>query len=379
MLISISTFISTFIFSALLVLVLAFCLRCKLSYGRLGLNFLSIFSGVIIIRMFAPLEFPGFTITIYSDKIMTNIRDFLSLSLFKVSSYIITPLIILIAVWLVGMITYNILLYKNHRKVTAILKLPKATDQRLITTLEDSRRQLGITKEIGIIQSAYISTPSLAGITRPTILLLSQEFAPTELTNIFVHELSHYQNRDNLVKIIIELMNSIYRWNPPFYILKRQIYTIQEFKADNAVVSAAQVSPNEYMECLLTNYKRHQSSLSSNISTSFCAVRKNDLMKRFQYIAKGAGRKKDRLLYTLMICFSLLIGSFSFVFEADSILPNNDTNGYGIKNSKSAYVTVNSEGEYFLYIDGQYLGEIPNSKLKNSELKDLPVYFSKER
>lgn len=374
--ISISTFITTFIFGAAMIILLALLLRNKATYSHLGLRFLTLFSWIVLIRLLLPLEFLSFTILVPSTIVMPVVRDILLYNVFSLWGYDITILMIMIFIWFWGVILYNYKLFKAYRSLSNLSSLPETDNPIVRSLLNKVKEENGIQEEIRLIQNSYITVPSIAGIRNAAILLPDDAFSEQDLLCIFHHELNHYKHHDNLSKLILEIVNSFYWWNPLFYLLKTQISTVFEFRADTDSIDKMQISPTVYMECLLRIYKQQLTTYTTSVSTAFCASDNQNMLRRFTYIAKTADRHKEHIVYVLTICLCLLAGSFSLIFEAHSITPEQAKNTYSLYNADSAWILYDSHKKYILYINGTAIGRI--NDLQKEEIRDLPVYYSEE-
>lgn len=357
-------------------ILLALLLRNKATYSHLGLRFLTLFSWIVLIRLLLPLEFLSFTILVPSTIVMPVVRDILLYNVFSLWGYDITILMIMIFIWFWGVILYNYKLFKAYRSLSNLSSLPETDNPIVRSLLNKVKKENGIQEEIRLIQNSYITVPSIAGIRNAAILLPDDAFSEQDLLCIFHHELNHYKHHDNLSKLILEIVNSFYWWNPLFYLLKTQISTVFEFRADTDSIDKMQISPTVYMECLLRIYKQQLTTYTTSVSTAFCASDNQNMLRRFTYIAKTADRHKEHIVYVLAICLCLLAGSFSLIFEAHSITPEQEKNTYSLYNADSAWILYDSHKKYILYINGTAIGRI--NDLQKEEIRDLPVYYSEE-
>lgn len=374
--ISISTFITTFIFGAAMIILLALLLRNKATYSHLGLRFLTLFSWIVLIRLLLPLEFLSFTILVPSTIVMPVVRDILLYNVFSLWGYDITILMIMIFIWFWGVILYNYKLFKAYRSLSNLSSLPETDNPIVRSLLNKVKEENGIQEEIRLIQNSYITVPSIAGIRNAAILLPDDAFSEQDLLCIFHHELNHYKHHDNLSKLILEIVNSFYWWNPLFYLLKAQIATIFEFRADTDSINEMQISPITYMKCLLQIYEKQLVNNTPTISAAFCATNQQSMLQRFTYMAKTSDRHREHIVLVLAACLCLLMGSFSLIFEAHSISPEQAKDTYSLDDTDSAWILYNSQKKYILYIDGKARSEI--SKPNEEPFCNLQRYYSEK-
>lgn len=104
--------------------------------------------------------------------------------------------------------------------------------------------------------SPAVSTPMLAGLFRPAILLPRQAYvtqgAGEELEHILRHELTHYRRLDILYKWAVTVVTALHWFNPLMYLLRRRIARACELACDEGAVKG--MTPQErtrYSQTLL--------------------------------------------------------------------------------------------------------------------------------
>ena len=75
----------------------------------------------------------------------------------------------------------------------------------------------------------------LTGIFNPAVLLPSVDEDAETLRMIFMHELTHYRQKDILVKFSGVLVNIVHWFNPLVYLLIKKINIFCEYSADEKV------------------------------------------------------------------------------------------------------------------------------------------------
>ena len=107
-----------------------------------------------------------------------------------------------------------------------------------IPLLRESQAQLGIEKEIRIVQSADIEIPALYGVRKP-ILLIPEHHHSWSLSQkemVLLHELAHVKRNDNGIHILIRLI-CIFWWpNPLVWIAARKMILEREKVCDDVVL-----------------------------------------------------------------------------------------------------------------------------------------------
>lgn len=88
--------------------------------------------------------------------------------------------------------------------------------------------------------SSAVSTPMLAGLFRPAILLPREAYgsqgAGEELAHILRHELTHYRRLDILYKWAVTVVTALHWFNPLMYLIRRRIARACELACDEGAV-----------------------------------------------------------------------------------------------------------------------------------------------
>lgn len=80
----------------------------------------------------------------------------------------------------------------------------------------------------------------------PVILLSEIEFNDDQLFGIFVHEVSHFRFRHQIIKLIAEFIRVFFWWNPIFHALSGEVAHALEMHADKMVYT--RLAPNQRIE-----------------------------------------------------------------------------------------------------------------------------------
>lgn len=366
---SLATVLSAIFNSAIYIIVLSFLLRCRLTFGRVGIRFLCLFSCLAVVRLLLPLEFSGFTITFPSKIVLPWLRDFLSFKI-VLGRYNISVYMLLNIFWCIGIIICWYRILGTYRIIQEIKHLERRKNKRIESVKENLMNEKHMKNRISIIQSKYISVPAIVGIVNEVILLPEKNFSDVELECILRHEISHSKYKDNLTKLVLEFINAIFWWNPLFYLLRKQIETILEFRADSATIRELADRIDIYMECIYKLYINDRFKRGI-FSSAFCSSDKSALEKRFMYMLARPPEKKEHMVLSVLICIILLIGSFGMNFEAKYSF--NDNESFSLSDAENQYVLKTKEKRYYLVIDGKIIAEIHNYE-SSGELKKIPLY-----
>lgn len=113
--------------------------------------------------------------------------------------------------------------------------------------------QIGIKRDVGLMQSELVKVPVAVGWLKPVILLpvgIILQLSPEQLESILWHELAHIRRRDYLVNILQGLVETIFFFNPGLLWLSSLIRSEREACCDDMVLNRMERKAN-YLEALL--------------------------------------------------------------------------------------------------------------------------------
>src|SRR2546423_1617762 len=86
-----------------------------------------------------------------------------------------------------------------------------------------------------LVETDLVSTPALAGMFRPVLLLpatLATSLTPGELELVLRHELAHAQRRDVLIGLIVTLIAVVHWFNPLVWLAAARFRAERELACD---------------------------------------------------------------------------------------------------------------------------------------------------
>lgn len=108
-------------------------------------------------------------------------------------------------------------------------------------------RQLGLSREVTLLQGPVSTVPMTWGVLRPCILLPDEAHDWTERCrrNVLLHELAHVRRGDYLMRLVGRAVVALYWFHPLAWIALRRMRREQEQACDDYVLRAG-VRPSEY-------------------------------------------------------------------------------------------------------------------------------------
>lgn len=168
--------------------------------------------------------------------------------------------------------------------------------------------ELKIRRRIPVYYCNETFSPMLAGILKPCILLPEIDLMPSELYDIFRHELIHYRRKDILYKWMIQLAVSIHWFNPLVYFMRRECDHACELSCDERAISGLSAEQRmAYGDTLLFSLKGTNGTAGHAVSMPLCE-NTHMLKERLEAVMKTRKTTRIQKMASLMIT-ALLTGS----------------------------------------------------------------------
>lgn len=216
-------------------------------------------------------------------------------------------------IWLVFAIIFLTRAVTAYRSFLVYIKAPaqKVQDINILNLLAECEEKLGVKGKIELYCNPYISTPVLAGILKPCIIIPPEGLQKERLLYIFLHELVHYRHRDIIYKWFIQAVICIHWFNPFIHLLVREINRCCELSCDETVIKLLGYKERkEYGNTLLSfvKVKDTYKNPSGMVTLTEGAVQLKERLgaimdfKKKSYVIKIA-----TVIVTVIICFSFQI------------------------------------------------------------------------
>ncbi|MGN0425993.1 MAG: M56 family metallopeptidase [Acetatifactor sp.] len=182
--------------------------------------------------------------------------------------------------------------------------------------VEETRRQIDalqmklIGRVLPVFTSKRVTSPMLIGVVHPKMVLpvSMDQWKDEELELIVAHELTHYQNRDILLKWILTAVCCVNWFNPAVHWMRRQCFYEMELACDGKVLAARNDEERELYARLMLSFA---GSIAGAVSyaTGFSGSKKR-MRNRIDYVLGSQSKKKGTLLIALTSVTVLLVTSF---------------------------------------------------------------------
>ncbi len=176
--------------------------------------------------------------------------------------------------------------------------------------VQDTARQLGITREVRIFLSEKIASPLTIGFIKPLILVpvaSINHLSVAQLEAILLHELAHIKRYDYLINILLSVAEISLFFNPFTRLFSKHIRKERENSCDDWVLQF-QYSASTYAEALL---RMAQLQATPAFAMAAIGTHQNELLNR---VKRMIGANENRFNYKKqLLSFLLVTGILSSV------------------------------------------------------------------
>ncbi|MDX8291279.1 BlaR1 family beta-lactam sensor/signal transducer [Metabacillus indicus] len=241
--------------------------------------------------------------------------------------------------WVSGVLIVAFTMVRGLIELSRIKKDSSAfANHEVLELFEKCKKRLQIKKSIKIVRSNRVQSPMIFGLFHPFIVLPSQHEHWLSLKNyeyIFLHELSHYKNKDLLTNYVILFYQIIYWFNPLIWLAFRKMRSDREIACDASVLQLLDDhSFSDYGHTIINFLALSKRSSKLQLVTQLNGP-KVQIKERIEHISayKHSARKpirKSIFIYVLastVLTFQLPFVS-AFTMENDRYFFNNDGTVY---------------------------------------------------
>ena len=241
------------------------------------------------------------------------------------------------------------------------------SDIKILNLLSDCEEKLHIKTRVELSCNPLIASPMQIGFFRPRIILPVGELEDKKLSYIFVHELTHYKQKDMFYKWLIQIAVCAHWFNPFVYLLEKEVNKSCELSCDEKVISVLDdTARREYGDTLISFLKSNNLYKSSLASVTL-SEGAEQIKERLGAIMNFKSKTKTiRVLTGILTLFILsgavFIGGYSVSAAADSKGTSKSSIPEKKDNGKSTYIYDENLG-YGWYLDDENLD---NKDLENA-------------
>ena len=364
---TISSITTTCILHSLLILIICNFLKTEKVIRSIGPNCIIGILLLSIVRLFIPLEFP-WTKSIWIENLLMPIRRIL-IHQFLIGGFHATIWSILLMLWAV--VALCIILFRNrtYKKIIACISLlPREQWSVFLKKYDlDVEKYKGIEK-VDLVCCQQFESPCLIGLRKTVLILPKLSYKEEELKYIILHELMHVYKKDILLKLFVELLCTMFWWNPILWYLKEEFFHFIEIRNDMQIIS--RLSEKEkilYMECLkdtALDFKKKEHTYG----VAFSRGNFKDLKRRLKLISVGSNYKFGQQIVVCIIIGILIFFNSAIVFEPYSL---DKVDEGEVLTDENMFLVADGE-VYLVYVNGRYAMTTENLNL----FQNIKVYHN---
>lgn len=356
------------------VLVVALCLffRLDVILKRIGPSCMIVLLLAMVLRMFVPFEFP-YTYSVRIEDLLTPVRRVLTYAILS-EPMKVTVWHVLIGIWILGsVLCFAERLYCYGKITRCIQLLPRKEWSEISKQYHFAVERYPDITKIKVVCSNQINSPYLVGFRTPYLVLPDVAYKANQFRYIVLHELMHVRNKDISWKILIDLLCTVFWWNPVFVLLKRELFQLIEMRNDMQIISM--LSDEEtiaYMECL-RDMAVQLTGKDVAFGLSFSRSELKELSRRMRLLAS------DKHFSTLLqVVLSVVVGALLLLTTAVIVEPYSvEKVEEGIVATAGNTILIKNGDKYDVYIEGEYffttedLTPFPGVEIYN-DIKEVP-------
>ena len=295
---------------------------------HIPLRVFAVFGTALLVKFLFPVEFVHAKV-ISSFEIFPTIIRIMEKKLFTIGGFAVQVRWLLLAVWIAGIFCISWSRIHFYRQlIHRFGHLPSVCDERYLKILEEVKKENGYQFETTVIVDGNIQTILEYGYFRQIIFMPNAMYSQDELRYIFLHELEHFANKTNWIKLVVIILECVFWWNPLIYPFRNACSHLLEVYCDSCV--SKKMDKREkiaYLGCLIQEMKRESSVLCSKKKYHFSSqfFWQSNLKQRFSVMMQYERNRKFEI-GTYFVVFALFFLSYGFVLQPAYKSPEVDFN-----------------------------------------------------
>ncbi|WP_312101496.1 M56 family metallopeptidase [Pygmaiobacter massiliensis] len=353
-----------------------------LSYYSMGALLLML--ALSVLRLCLPLEFP-FTIVVRENNLLPEIQVILNTPLFYVRDTAVSIVWLLLALWLAGTVWSGIRLClcirRDKKLVGTFYQLQMPPVEVLLQKIADSTNH---NQPYRLIISPDVPAPFVVGFVTPIIVLPEVQLGDEDLQYFVWHEWQHVLNKDQWIKLTVELICCILWWNPVVMLLRNNLEQALEIRCDKQVTQHLSAKEKaHYFRAILSALKQldetqgqlavpaHSSWMVANTTTN------QAILQRF-HLATKTSKHSTRVHYIFMTAM-LLFFCLSYFVVIQPYHPIPIVEDHTLVTRSNAYILAQTDGTYVLFVNGQPFCMLLEEELNTPPHNKLPLIRGKDK
>ena len=243
----------------------------------------------------------------------------------------------------------------------------EVSDIKILNLLSDCEEKLNIKTRVELSCNPLIASPMLIGFFRPRIILPVGELEDKELSYIFVHELTHYKQRDMFYKWLIQIVVCVHWFNPFVYLLEKEVNKSCELSCDEKVIAVLDDKARRDYGDTLISFLKSNNLYKSSLASVTLTEGAEQLKERLGAIMNFKSMTKTIQILTVILTLfilsgAVLIGGYPISAATDYKVTSKSSIPEKKDNGKSTYI-YDENLRYGWYLDDENLD---NKDLENA-------------
>lgn len=267
---------------------------------------------------------------------------------------------------IVKMIKYNVDLYKYLYRYSE-----EICDEDIIEILNQNKNQLKIKKNVEIYTIENLNSAMLTTFGKNKIFLPDVVYDKDELNLVIKHELIHLKKKDNIKKLLVNILTCIYWFNPLVKRLNLYFEELCELSNDQKIIEkASNKEKKKYANLLLKTKNEQLKKYTIYLNGSFFSKgKKSNLRNRIEEVLSKVLKNDYYIIIPLLIV--LFFSSICNIYDPD----NSGSSIYSYLDSyisllefkeylSSEDVSIDNPDRYYSQSDQEYENFFKNKKGK---------------
>lgn len=197
--------------------------------------------------------------------------------------------------------TVNVTGYVKFKKYIKSENRPATDEEKMmLSSLLISNRAQFNRCMVGLVRNRFVATPMLIGIVHPCIILPDIGYTEKQLKNILLHEITHLNRFDILIKWLALVATSLHWFNPLIYFIKKEVNHACELACDEAVIKNLNTAEKQdYGDTLISLVAENKYPVGV-LQATMCEEKKT-LKERLVAIMAQKGNSKIIMIFSVIL------------------------------------------------------------------------------
>lgn len=262
--------------------------------------------------------------------------------------------VVCFGIWFIGVAVCTLITFLHSCELRRLrATVSPIEDEEINALFAECQQELKIKRRIMLGKSRLVQTPMIFGARKVFVILPTKninQLSIEDIRYIFLHELTHYRNKDVFMNYVICLFQIIYWFNPLIYWAFKKMRIDREVACDISVLKG--LHEKQYIEYGMTiiNFAELISKQASFVTTTSMGGTKTQIMNRIEKMACFKKETKITKLKSVLIC--TVIGCSVLIASPAISIIAYENNQYNFKETKVVYEDLSS---YFQGVDGSFV------------------------